>query len=245
MQKKYLPGLAIVGLVFILGCNPQEQFRRLENEVNDLKVEVFRQRQEIQDLSKKSEEYRKLAADERARETRFRADTQESLRQLIDYSQSMSNRMNSGTVAQTARPQTRPNANPTTSASELDPDAQQLALAEKDFNSGNFSGAVDAVDNLIRYFPDSNNIPEALYLKGRALMGLREHAKAQEAFQKLNIDFPRSNRFVVARLNIGRCQLAQGFTPAAINTFEDIVRRYPNSPEARSANELLQELKNN
>jgi len=244
MHSNYLPGLVGVCLVFILGCNPQEQFRRLETEVNDLKVEVFRQRQEIQDLSKKSEEERKAAADERVKETRFRADTQESLRQISEHTQSMSNRLSSGSLAQAARTQTRPSTNSATApASELEPDAQQLALAEKDYNSGNYSGAVDAVDNLIKYFPDSNNIPEALYLKGRALMALKEHAKAQESFQKLCTDFPSSARFRAARLNIGRCQLAQGSTPAAIITFEDIGRRWPTSPEARSARELLQDLR--
>ena len=249
MQKKHVPSLVIAGLVFILGCNPQEQFRRLENEVNDLKVEVFRQRQEVLDLAKKSEEERRAAANERARETQFRADTQESLRQIKEQTQAMSNRLNSGstqfTTTQTTRPQTRPNANtPTTPISELEPDAQQLALAEKDFNSGNFSGAVDAVDNLLRYFPDSGNIPEALYIKGRALMSLRSYVKAQESFQKLCAEYPNSNRFRVARLNIGSCQAEQGFIPAAIATFEDIARRWPTSPEARSANDRLQDLKN-
>jgi len=250
MKRKYLSGLVVAGLIFTFGCTPQDQFGRLENEVNDLKVEVFRQRQEVQDLAKKSEEERRAAANERARDTQFRADTQESLRQIKEQTQAMSNLLNSNSTqrpaSQTTRSQTRPNANtPATTISELEPDAQQLALAEKDFNSGNYSNAVDAVDNLLKYFPDSNNIPEALYIKGRALMSLRSYAKAQESFQKLCTDYPNSNRFRVARLNIGSCQTEQGFIPAAIATFEDIVRRWPTSPEARSAGERVQDLKNN
>jgi|GEM_PF-227347 len=250
-QNKFLSGFAAASIALVLGCNPQNQFNRLENEVNDLKVEVFRQRQEIQNLAKKTEEDRKIAADERNKENQFRADTQESLRQIKDSTQAMSNRLNSATAptqrpTAPVRPQTRPDPNSgTTRASELQPDDQQFALAEKDFNAGNYSDALDAIDNLIKYFPDSGNIPEALYLKGRALMAQKSYAKAQESFQKLCTNHPSSDRFKAARLNIGKCQEAQGNVLAAIATFEDIVRRWPTSPEARSANEIVQDLKNN
>jgi len=249
-QNIFLSGFAAASVVLVVGCNPQDQFKRLENEVNDLKVEVFRQRQEIQNLTKKADEDRKIASDERAKENQFRADTQESLRQIKDSTQAMSNRLNSSVTQRptaSVRPQTTrsdPNSE-TTRAPELQPDDQQFALAEKDFNAGNYSGVLDAIDNLIKYFPDSNNIPEALYLKGRALMAQKSYAKAQESFQKLCTSHPSSDRFRAARLNIGKCQEAQGNALAAIATFEDIVRRWPTSPEARSANDILQDLKNN
>ncbi|MDR0498851.1 MAG: tetratricopeptide repeat protein [Holophagales bacterium] len=249
MANNFLMGFAATGLGVVLGCNPQEQSKRLENEVNDLKVEVFRQSQEIQLLAKKLEEDRKIAADERLREAQFRADAQESLRQIKDYTQAMNNRLNSASVQRpttSARPQTRPDVNSdTTPASELQQDDQQFAMAEKDFNAGNYSNAVDAVDNLLKYFPDSKNIPEALFLKGRALMAQKSYAKAQDSFQKLCSDYPSSDRFRAARLNIGKCQEAQGNTLAAIGTYNDIVRRWPTSPEARSASDILQDLKNN
>jgi len=247
--QKFLSGFAATGIALVLGCNPQDQFKRLENEVNDLKIEVFRQRQEIQNLAKKTEEDRKIAADERNKENQFRADTQETLRQIKDTTQAMNNRLNSTATQRptpSARPQTNPDPNSDTiRASELQPDDQQFALAEKDFNAGNYSSALDAIDNLIKYFPESDHIPEALYLKGRALMAQKSYAKAQESFQKLCTNHPSSDRFRAARLNIGKCQEAQGNVLAAIATFEDIVRRWPTSPEARSANDILQDLKNN
>jgi len=249
VRSVYLIGFTFAALG-ILGCSPEGPFKRLENEVNDLKVEVFRQRQELQTLAKKAEEEEKNRASEREKENRFRADTQETLRQIRDSTQAMSNRLEQGSAqrpgAQAMRPQTGPGTNPGTTsapAAELRPDDQQLAMAEKDYNAGNFSGAVDAADNLIKYFPDSSNVPEALYLKGRALYALRSYVRAQEAFQKLCNDYPSSSRFRVSRLSIGRCQLAQGNTLAAISTFEDIANRWPTSPEARSANELLQDIK--
>ena len=98
-------------------------------------------------------------------------------------------------------------------------------------------------DNLVRYFPDSPLVPEALYLKGRALMAAGSHRDAQEALQKLCDDFPRSDLFRVAKLNIGICQVRQGNTLSAIATFEDIIAKYPTSQEARQASDLLQDVK--
>jgi TolA-binding protein len=116
-------------------------------------------------------------------------------------------------------------------------------MAEKDFNTGNFQGAVEAADNLAKYFPDSDHVPEALYIKGRALYAQKSYAKAQEAFQRLCDRYPASPRFRAARLNVGRCQASSGNTLAAIATLDDIVRRWPSSPEARSAADLAQDLK--
>jgi TolA-binding protein len=236
---------ALACLLAVLACSPEGPFRRLENEINDLKVEVFRQRQEIEKLSRKAEEDEKRAVANRDAENRFRAETQEYLRVIRDHTQAVNNRLSSGSVqlpSSASRPAPRP-APSQPAAADLQPDDQQLALAEKDFNSGNFDGAVEASDNLIKYFPDSDNIPEALYLKGRALYALKSYGRAQEAFQRLCSDFPRSERFRASRLNIGRCQHAQGNTLAAIATLEDIIERSPNSTEARSANDLLQDIK--
>jgi TolA-binding protein len=145
-------------------------------------------------------------------------------------------------VRPAAQPQTRPGANPA-AAAELQPDQQQLAMANRDFNTGNFAGAVDAVDNLIKYFPDSESIPDALYLKGRALYAEMQYKDAQDTFQKICNDFPRSNLFRTARLEIGKCQVAQGNNLAAIATFEAIMKQWPSSQEASLAAELIQDVK--
>ena len=250
MTRGYLTLFAALCLISAIGCDNQSSpFKRMENELNDLKVEVFRQRQELQTLVKKTEEDQRAAADERAKESRFRADTQEALRQIRESTQAMSNRLNTGSAprpaVQPARPQTVNDSARLQANAALNPDEMQFAMAEKDFNAGNYSGAVDAADNLIKYFPDSDSVPEALYLKGRALFALKSYGKAQETFQTLCTDFPASDRFRVARLNIGKCQMEQNNKLAAVSTFEDIARRWPNSPEARSANELLQDIKAN
>jgi TolA-binding protein len=246
MRATALFALAALSAAAIFpACTRQGPFRHIENEVNDLKVEVFRQRQELQALAARIDALQKLAEAEGAKEGRFRADTQETLRQLREYAQAISNRLESAAPGrQQPRQQPRqPPADQEPPAAEARPDDQQLAMAEKDFNTGDFQGAVDAADNLVKYFPDSDHVPEALYIKGRALYALKDYARAQDAFQRLCDGHPSSPRFRAARLNIGRCQASAGNPLAAIATLDDVARRWPSSPEARSAADLAQDLK--
>jgi TolA-binding protein len=246
MKKTARFALAALAAAAALGCSSQQgPFRHIENEVNDMKVEVFRQRQELQALNARVEALQKLAESESGKDGRFRADTQEALRQIREQAQAIANRLEPG-ARQAPRPQPRQDRQGQDApgpAPEAGPDDQQLALAEKDFNTGDFQGAVEAADNLVKYFPDSDHVPEALYIKGRALYAQKSYAKAQEAFQRLCAKYPSSPRFRAARLNVGRCQASAGNTLAAIATLEDVAGRWPSSPEARSAAELAQDLK--
>ncbi|MDR2562189.1 MAG: tetratricopeptide repeat protein [Holophagales bacterium] len=242
MPRLFLAATAASGLAFFTACSPPD-LTHLENEVNDLKVEVNRQRKEIQDLNKKLDQEEKLATAERAKDTQLRADLYEFMRQQRESTQILVNRQDGNRSAtQTQRPTARPGqdvAMPT----ELPPDQQQMALANKDYNAGNNQGAVEAADNLIKYFPDSDYVPEALYLKGRALMAMKSYREAQESFQKIITNYPRYGQYRAALLNIGTCQVYQGNSLAAIATLEGIVKRYPSSEEARRATEILQDVK--
>jgi len=245
MPRLFFVTAAAAGLAFFTACSPPD-LSHLENEVNDLKVEVNRQRKEIQDLNKKLDQEEKLATAERAKDTQLRADLYEFMRQQRESTQILVNRQDGGyanrVTSQTPRPLARPGQDAATPA-ELAPDQQQMALANKDYNAGNNQGAVDAADNLIKYFPDSDYVPEALYLKGRALMAMKSYREAQDSFQKIITNYPRYGQYRAALLNIGTCQIYQGNTLAAIATLDGIVRRYPSSEEARRANEILQDVK--
>jgi len=243
--NKTLP-LAFVAAACLFGCSRQGPFRHIEDEVNDMKVEVYRQRQEIQALAAKIDDLQKSLDSDMDKDAKFRANTQETLRQIREYALSTSNRLDSGAPRQgqsTRQPTRQEPDQPQAAVQETRPDDQQLALAEKDFNTGNFQGAAEAADNLVKYFPDSDHVPEALYIRGRALYATKSYDRAQESFQRLCDKHPSSPRFRAAKLNIGRCQVSSGNTLAAVATLEDIVRRWPNSPEARSAGDLLQDLK--
>jgi TolA-binding protein len=237
----------VVALTFFAACSPPD-VSHLENEVNDLKVEINRQRKEIQDLNKKLEQEEKLAVEERTKDTLLRADLYEFMRQQKESTQILVNRQDGNYANRTASQPLRPPARPSPSQDasiqvEIPPDQQQLAIANKDYNAGNNQGAVEAADNLIKYFPDSDHVPDALYLKGRALMAMKSYREAQESFQTIITSHPQYSQYRAALLNIGTCQIYQGNSLAAIATLEGILRRYPSSQEARRASEILQDVK--
>jgi TolA-binding protein len=244
MLKLIFPTAAAAGLAFFAACSPPD-ISHLENEVNDLKVEINRQRKEVQDLNKKFEQEEKLATAERAKDAQLRADLYEFMRQQRESVQILVNRQDGNrSAAQTTRPAARLGPTQDISApAELPPDQQQLALANKDYNAGNNQGALEAADILIKYFPDSDHVPDALYLKGKALMAMRSYRGAQDSFQTIITSHPRYSQYRATLLNIGTCQVYQGNTLAAIATLEDIVKRYPSSEEARRASEILQDVK--
>jgi len=243
MPKLIFYSVATAGLAFFTACRPPDM-STIENEVNDLKVEVNRQRKEIQDLNRKMDQEGKAATEERAQNAQLRADLYEFMRQQKVSSQQLANRQGNSTQPQTSRPAARPG--PTIDAAsplELPPAQQQLALANKDYNAGNNAGAVELADNLIKYFPDDPNVPEALYLKGKALMAMKSYRGAQDSFQKIIDSYPEYSQFRAALLNVGICQVNQGNTMAAVSTLQTIIRRYPSSDEARRASEIVENVK--
>jgi TolA-binding protein len=246
MQNRYCVCLATAAFAVLLGCNSKDQAERLANEVNDLKVEVFRQRQEFQELAKKVEQEEKNAAAERARQNQFRANTQETLRQIREDVRTMSSRLTAPAATQRPSAPARPAAGqpPAVAAppAESEPDRMQLVLAENDYNSGKYIAAADAADYLIKYFPDSALVPDALYTEGKALSAAKSFADAQKSFQRICDKHPESPLFKAAKLSIGRCQLNQNNTTAAIVTFQEVARLWPSSPEAKAANEILQDV---
>ncbi len=87
--------LAALGL---LGCNNEDRLKKVEDQVTDLKVEVFKLRNQLESANAKAEEDRNAAAVSRTQDRRFQADLQETMRQLQDSTRVLNNRLNDTTV---------------------------------------------------------------------------------------------------------------------------------------------------
>ncbi len=229
-------------LMTVLGCNPAEHFRKMEYEMADLKMEVFKLRQVIEESKKQQDADRKTQVESQDQDRRFRADLQDTMRQLQDSTRILNNRLN--TVGKEIR-STRPSEAPTpasggqTGASD---DEQAFNAAVLDYNKGNYPLAAEGLQLFLQNHTSSAKRPDALFYMGLAQYHQKLYDKAQGAFDRLIREHATSNQYLPARLKRAQCLLKMGLKPAAVKAFKEIKEGFPGTPESRTAEQELGDL---
>lgn len=229
-----LPALAAL---LALGCGSEDQLRRVEQEVGDLKLEVFKLRQQVEDGNKRAEAEQKAAQESRTQDRRFQADLQESLRQVQDTTRVLNNRLNS-----MPRPGTRPAAPEGQPAVQAAEDERAFNAAVLDYNRGNYPLAAEGLDHFLKAYPQSARRPDALFFLGLCHYNQRAFDKAQAAFDRIIKDHAASPQFLPAKLKRAQCLLKQGLKPAAVKAFRELMDGFSGSAEARTAQQELSDL---
>jgi tol-pal system protein YbgF len=229
-----LPALASL---LAVGCGSEDQLRRVEQEVGDLKLEVFKLRQSVEEGNKRAQADQQAAAEARNQDRRFQADLQESLRQVQDTTRVLNNRLNSQPKATT-----RPAADPQTPAAASAEDERAYNAAVLDYNRGNYPLAAEGLELFLKTYPQSVKRPDALFFLGLCHYNQRAFDKAQAAFDRIIKEHAASPQFLPARLKRAQCLLKQGLKPAALKAFRELVDGFPGSAEARTAQQELSDL---
>lgn len=232
-RTMWLPSLAAL---LVIGCGSEEQLRRVEQEVGDLKVEVFRLRQAVEEGNKRAQAEQQAAAESRTQDRRFQADLQDSLRQVQDTTRALSNCLNSPLKVAPRPVADAPAAAP---ASE---DERAYNAAVLDYNRGNYPLAAEGLQLFLTTYPQSPRRPDALFFMGLCFYNQRAYAKAQPAFERIIKDHAASPQFLPAKLKRAQCLLKQGLKPAAIMAFRELVDGFSGSAEARTAQQELSDL---
>ena len=237
MNQRNLALAAIFGGVALFtGCESEERLKAVEREAGELKVEVFKLRQQQEDNSRKADVDRKDAVELRAEDRQFRADLQETLRQLSDATKVINNRM--GNISRTPAPATPTSTTPTSTPD----DEKAFGSAVLDYNRGNYAIAAEGLDLFLRTYPNSARKPDALFFLGMAYYNQKNYEKSQGAFDRILRDHPNSSQFLPAKLKRGQCLLKQGLKPAALRVFKELVDGFPGTPEARTAQQEVADL---
>jgi TolA-binding protein len=229
-----LPALAAL---LTIGCGSEDQLRRVEQEVGDLKLEVFKLRQAVDDGNKRALADQQAATEARSQDRRFQADLQESLRQVQDTTRVLNNRINSPTKG-ASRPVIEPHA----AAAVTAEDERAFNAAVVDYNRGNYPLAAEGLDLFLTTYPQSAKRPDALFFLGLCQYNLRAYDKAQPAFERIIKDHAASPQFLPAKLKRAQCLLKLGLKPAAVKAFRELVDGFSGSAEARTAQQELSDL---
>ncbi|MBL0313203.1 MAG: tetratricopeptide repeat protein [Holophagaceae bacterium] len=239
MNQRNLALAAIFGGVALFtGCESEERLKAVEREAGELKVEVFKLRQQQEENTRKADTDRKDAVEWRTEDRQFRADLQETLRQLSDATKVMNNRM--GTISRT--PATVPAASNAVAPTSTPDDEKAFGSAVLDYNRGNYAIAAEGLDLFLRTYPNSVRKPDALFFLGMAYYNQKNYEKSQGAFDRILRDHPSSSQFLPAKLKRGQCLLKQGLKPAALRVFKELVDGFPGTPEARTAQQEVTDL---
>ncbi|HJV39623.1 MAG TPA: tetratricopeptide repeat protein [Geothrix sp.] len=227
----------VLAAILAVGCSSEDQLRRVEQEVGDLKLEVFKLRQQVEDGNKRAEAEQKAAQEARGQDRRFQADLQESLRQVQDTTRVLNNRLNSmprGTAARPAAAESQP--------AQVSDEERAFNVAVLDYNRGNYPLAAEGFNLFLKNHPQSAKRPDALFFLGLSHYNLRAYDKAQQAFERIIKDHAASSQFLPAKLKRAQCLLKQGLKPAAVKAFRELVDGFSGSAEARTAQQELSDL---
>ena len=239
--RPWIAGLALCGLMVCVGCVSPDQQKQTENEIGDLKLEIFKLRSQVEEANKKADEDRSAGAEGRNQDRRFQADLQETLRRLQETTRILSNRLGDSAVRKTAKPATAPAAPDTPAATQGD-DEKAFSAAVLDYNRGNYAIAADGLTLFLKANPQSGQVPDALFYLGLCYYNQKQYDKAKPAFEQIMREYANSAQFLPAKLKRGQCLQRMGLKPAAIKAFKEITDGFPGSPEARTAQQELADL---
>lgn len=230
--RRLIACVALMGVTAF--ASTSDELKKLQLEMNDLKVEVFRLRQLVEDANAKAEAEQAAAAEARALNRRFQADIQELMRQLQESTRILNNRIGSTPKAGAGAPATAPSP-----ASE---DEKAFNAAVLDYNRGNYSLAAESLGLFLKSNPQSPRRPDALFFLGLAYYNQKTFDKALQTFDQILKDHPSSSQFLPAKLKRAQCLMKQGLKPAAVKAFKEITDGFAGTPEARTAQQELTDL---
>lgn len=231
-----LMSLPVLAALLAIGCGSEDQLRRVEQEVGDLKLEVFKLRQHVEEGNKRAEAEQQAAAEARVQDRRFQADLQESLRQVGDTTRVLNNRLNSQ-----PRSAVRP-ATETHAPAQAAEDERAFNAAVLDYNRGNYPLAAEGLELFLKTYPQSAKRPDGLFFLGLCHYNQRSFEKAQVAFDRIIKDHAASPQFLPAKLKRAQCLVKLGLKPAAVMAFRELVEGYSGTAEARTAQQELSDL---
>lgn len=111
------------------------------------------------------------------------------------------------------------------------------------FRDGDLDGARQGFAAFLRDYQKSDLSPNARYWLGESHYGKKDYRQAIDSYDRVELDFPQSEKVPSAILKKGYAYLAMKDKNRASSAFKQVVTLYPRSPEAGKASDKLSQLK--
>lgn len=125
-----------------------------------------------------------------------------------------------------------------TAAATINPSAADYAAYQKAFVMGlqrNYQGKADALDDLMRRYPQSQYFDDALYEKSRALVMMNRESEAINVLQQLVSGYPNSALSSQAGIQLGQLYYNGGNYQNSISAYKNVISKFPGTDDARTA----------
>ena len=111
------------------------------------------------------------------------------------------------------------------------------------FREGDLDGARQGFATFLRDYQNSSLSPNARFWLGESHYGKKDYRQAIDSYDRVELDFPQSEKVPSAILKKGYAYLAMKDKKRASSAFKQVVTLYPRSPEAGKASDKLSQLK--
>lgn len=125
-----------------------------------------------------------------------------------------------------------------TTAATINPSAADYAAYQKAFVMGlqrNYQGKADALDDLMRRYPQSQYFDDALYEKSRALVMMSRESEAINVLQQLVSGYPNSALSSQAGIQLGQLYYNGGNYQNSISAYKNVISKFPGTDDAKTA----------
>jgi len=192
---------------------------------------------------------------------KFRADVQTQLNQLTAQTQLLNDRLEDtgrrisnlpAKLYSSVSPSPAAATNNGTSLADTSRDERlrqlpgSLRLCEsayQDFIKGHYALAREGFMQYLRLLPEGEMANYAQYWIGESYYAQQQFEQAIQTFQTVIDKYPNSDKVPAAMLKLAYSKLALGQKTAGKESLETLIRRFPQTNEAKLARSRLQELK--
>jgi len=124
----------------------------------------------------------------------------------------------------------------------LDPEEAYRA-AYSDYSAGRYKLAGEAFREYLRHYPDTEFSDNAQYWIGESMYAQGEFPAAIIEYRAVVDRYPKGDKVPASLLKIGIANSRLGVKSEARKSFQQVIQKYPKSPEAALAKERLAQLR--
>jgi tol-pal system protein YbgF len=128
---------------------------------------------------------------------------------------------------------------PATAAPQQGDPNQLYDQAAQDLTQGRYTLALQGFRDFVRRYPDAELSDNAQYGVGECFFAQSQFDSAAAAYARVEESWAQGDKVPAALYKLGLSRDRLGQKDAAKKTFEDLVKRFPNSGEAQLARERL------